>query len=68
MDFPLYEDFGLYTQEQLDDFLETFLELQEYYGEYVCITESVHKKFHSIYGCGDNTKEQWEEFVKNYNK
>lgn len=68
MDFPLYEDFSSYTQEQLDNFLETFLELQEYYGEYVCITESVHKKFHSIYGCGDNTREQWEEFIKNYNK
>ena len=66
MDFPLYEDFGLYTQEQLDDFLKTFLELQEYYGEYVCITENIHKKFHSIYGCGDNTKEQWEEFIINY--
>ena len=66
MDFPLYDDFGLYTQEQLDNFLEIFLELQEHYGEYACVAENVHKKFHSIYGCGDNTKEQWEEFKKNY--
>lgn len=66
MDFPLYEDFSLYTQEQLDDFLKTFLELQEHYGEYICVTESIHKKFHNIYGCGDNTKEQWEEFIINY--
>ena len=65
VDFPLYEDFGMYTQKELDDFLEVFLELQESYGEYICISEDVHNKFHSIYGCGNNTKEQWEEFIIN---
>ena len=68
LDFPLHDDFGTYTQGQLDEFVKSFLELQEYYGDYVCITEEVHDKFHNIYGCGDNTKEQWEEFIKNYNK
>lgn len=68
LDFPLYEDFGLYGQEQLDDFVRAFLELQEYYGAYVCITEDIHKQFHNIYGYGNNTQEQWNEFVSNYNK
>lgn len=67
LDFPLYDDFGIYTQEQLDEFVDFFIELQEHYGEYICITEKVHDKFHSIYGCGNNTKEQWEEFITNYN-
>lgn len=66
LDFPIYDDFSEYTQEQLDDFVNAFLELQEYYGAYVCITEDVHKKFHSIYGYGDNTQEQWNDFVSNY--
>lgn len=67
LNFPLYDDFGTYTQEQLDEFVESFLELQEHYGDYVCVTSTVHDEFHSIYGCGNNTKEQWEEFVENYN-
>lgn len=37
LNFPIYDDFGLYTQEQLDYFMESFLELQELYGAYVCI-------------------------------
>lgn len=67
LDFPIYEHMSQYTIEQLDCFVNTFLNIQELYGEYICITEDVHKQFHSQYGCGDNTKEQWEEFLnKNY--
>ena len=34
----------------------------------VVIDKEVHDVFHDKYGRGDNTKEQWEEFVENYNK
>jgi hypothetical protein len=30
----------------------------------ITISEEIHKKFHSIYGNGNNTFEQWEEFIK----
>ena len=68
LEFPLYEDMSMYNQTQLDDFLDTFLNLQEYYHQYVCINEEIHKEFHKIYGYGNNTQEQWNEFINKYYK
>lgn len=68
LNFPVYDDLTKYTQEQLDGLTEEFFDLQEYYGQYVCITEDVHKHFHSIYGYGNNTQEQWDTFVSTYYK
>lgn len=34
----------------------------------VCLCEKCHKNFHYKYGYGNNTKEQFNEFVKTYNK
>lgn len=62
LDFQIKNDLDDYTQQELDDFVEYFLYLQDYYGEYCCITEDVHKLFHRQYGYGNNTMEQWNEF------
>lgn len=64
--FPIYDNVSDYNDEQLDQIFNTFYSLQETYKNYVCITESVHKRFHSIYGYGNNTEEQWNEFVNIY--
>ena len=66
LNFEIKDNFIEYTDEELITFTNKFLEIQEYYNAYVCITESVHKLFHKIYGYGDNTVEQWNEFVSDY--
>jgi hypothetical protein len=60
---PLVKD---YTQEELKL-------LEEYVGSWhkdnsnaVVLNEDVHKLFHSLYGCGNNTPEQFEEFKERY--
>ena len=68
LDFPMYENISEYSQQQLDMFLETFFQIQDTYHSYICINEDVHKKFHGIYGYGNNTEEQWNEFVNTYYK
>ena len=66
LNFEIKDEFSEYTDDELNLFTNTFLDLQEYYGEYVCVNETVHKLFHKNYGYGDNTIEQWNEFVENY--
>lgn len=66
LDFNIKDNFIDYTDDELNMFVDKFLEIQDYYHAYVCITESVHKLFHKIYGYGDNTVEQWDEFVSDY--
>lgn len=66
LEFPIYEDMSKYSQEQLDEFVNTFLDIQESYGQYICIKEEVHKEFHKLYGYGNNTKEQWDDFIEKY--
>ena len=66
LNFEIKDEFSEYTDDELNLFTNTFLDLQEYYGEYVCVNETVHKLFHKNYGYGDNTIEQWTEFVENY--
>lgn len=66
LDFKIKDNFKDYTDDELLLFVNKFLELQDYYHAYVCVTESVHKLFHKTYGYGDNTEEQWDEFVNDY--
>lgn len=66
--FPLYDNLSDYKIEELESFLEMFINYHSLYAKCVCITQFIHKEFHKIYGYGNNTEEQWNDFInKNYN-
>lgn len=63
---PIYEEISEYSEDELKLLADTCLDLHYQYGYGVPLTEEIHKKFHAIYGYGNNTKEQFEEFKQNY--
>lgn len=62
------ENIGLYSNEEVDAIEKMCLELHYKYGLGVPLLEDLHREFHSLYGVGDNTPEQFEEFKKMKNK
>lgn len=59
-------DFSDFSIDELTKIYELFSELQDSYDSTICISEQVHIKFHSEYGCGNNTPSQWNEFINKY--
>lgn len=60
------ENINDYTKEQLDYITNCFFNIHNKYPLGVCLDKKLHKTFHSIYGKTKNTKDQWDEFAKNY--
>lgn len=61
----LKKTIGDYSQDDIVLLQKEVLKLHYEYGLGVCLSKEVHDEFHSIYGRGDNTKEQYLEFKKN---
>lgn len=59
-------NFNDYTDNELNIILSTFLHIQNTYPLGICLAKDVHKKFHKIYGYGNNTEEQWNDFLNKY--
>lgn len=57
------KNIGDYTDDELNKIKNKCLELHFKYPLGVCLTESIHREYHSTYGF-DNTPEQFEEFMK----
>jgi len=64
---PIYKEINQYSTSELNELSEECLNLHYKYGLGVCLTEEVHKLFHKVYGLGDNTYQQFEEFTYRFN-
>lgn len=62
------DDYFSYTQEQIDIILVEFKKIHNTYPLGVCLRKDVHMLFHSLYGFGNNTPEQFEHFKTEYYK
>nr|DAE79309.1 MAG TPA: CCAAT/enhancer-binding protein beta [Caudoviricetes sp.] len=62
------EDINDYSAIEMKNILETFRDIQNKYPLGVCLTKEIHQQFHNIFGYGNNTQDQWNKFIQNYNK
>ena len=55
-----------FSKKELKTILHTFRNIQSNYPLGVCLTKEIHTLFHNLYGYGNTTEIQWNEFVANY--
>lgn len=55
-----------YTQSELEYMISVFNVIHSKYPLGVCVRCDIHNLFHSIYGIGSNTEQQWNKFVNDY--
>lgn len=65
-DLNVKDNMDDYSEDELHEILERFKEVQDTYPLGVCLSTPIHKLFHDTYGYGNNTEEQWNEFVEKY--
>ena len=61
---PIHDKINQYTKQEMLRIEKTCLDLHYKYGLGACLTTDEHVLFHSIYGQGGNTPEQWAEFLE----
>lgn len=62
LQLQIHQEINQYTDIELKSIEDLCLELHYKYGLGVCLSENIHKEFHSVYGTKNNTKEQYIEF------
>lgn len=59
-------DINIAPQNERDEFLRLYREEAAQYPLGICLAEDVHKKFHNLYGYGNNTVAQFKDFVQSF--
>jgi hypothetical protein len=67
LNLPVYDKMEKYTVEEYTAFANEIIRLHNIHPLGVCLTESLHMLFHSLYGYGYNTPDQWSDFVYRIN-
>lgn len=57
---------NLASQTEKENFIKLYSDEAFKHPLGICLTEEIHKKFHHLYGYGDNTVIQFKEFVQNF--
>jgi hypothetical protein len=65
LDFETF-DINLLTEVERHKFLNAVFEEQANYPLGICLRKDVHMQFHNYYGYGNNTTEQFYEFVEKF--
>lgn len=55
-----------YSDKELEILRAAIIKNNNKYGYGVCLTKEIHKTFHDLYGYGNNTPKQFEEFKQRY--
>lgn len=66
--FKLSDDFDINacSKELKEQIILKYREIEDLHGLGICLTEKIHMKFHSLYGFGNNTPQQFLLFVSNF--
>lgn len=67
LDYPENISISNLSQNDLDLILNHFYEVQGKYPLGICLSKDIHKQFHDSYGYGNNTPEQFDDFILSHN-
>jgi len=67
LNIPTHPEISKYTFEEIESIKKLLLIKHYEHPLGVCLCKKIHTLFHQLYGKGDNTPEQFEEFKVRYN-